>query len=86
MEEKIMSEHHRHEHVVQVVALGKTVDDAVFNGVAGLTDPQGHHAELAFESFDVVKIAGTIAHKPGDHGAVGHIRVTLQATGVHVAK
>jgi hypothetical protein len=81
-----MSEHHRHEHVVQVVALGRTVDEALLNGVAGLTDPQGHHAGLAFDSFEVVRIAGTIGHKSGDHGSVGHIRVTLQATGVHLGK
>ena len=79
-----MSEHHRHEHVVQVVALGRTADEAISNGVAGLTDPQGHHSELTFESFEVIKIAGTIGHKPGDHGSVGHVRVTLQATGIHV--
>lgn len=78
-----MSEHHRHEHVVQLVASGKTLDDAIFNGVAGLTDPEGHHAHLAFDSFEVLKISGTIGHKPGDHGSVGHIRVMLQAVGSH---
>ena len=78
-----MPDHHVHQHVVQVVALGKTVDEAISNGVAGLTDPQGHHAKLTFESFEVLKITGTISHKPGQHGSTGHVRILLQAIGSH---
>jgi len=76
-------EHHLHQHVVQVTASGKTLDEAIFNGVAGLTDPEGHHSGLTFESFEVLKISGTIAHKPGDHGTTGHVKILLQAIGAH---
>lgn len=78
-----MSEHHLHEHMVQVTASGKNLEEAIFNGVAGLTDPQGHHGTLTFDAFEVMKISGTIAHKPGDHGATGHVKVLLQAVGSH---
>ena len=60
-----MSDHHVHQHVVQLVASGKSVDEAIANGVAGLTDPQGHHAKLAFDSFEVLKITGTIRSQAG---------------------
>ena len=72
-----------HQHVVQVVAVGKTVDEAISKAVAGLTDPEGHHAELTFDSFEVLKITGTISHKPSEYGSTGHIRVLLQAMGSH---
>jgi hypothetical protein len=78
-----MSEHHHHQHVVQVTASGKTLDEAIANGIAGLTDPQGHHGSLTFDAFEVLKIAGTIAHKPGAHGSTGHVRILLQANGSH---
>jgi len=78
-----MPNHYVHQHIVQVVALGKTVDEAISNGVAGLTSPKGHHAELTFDSFEVLKIAGTISHKPGEHGSTGHVRIVLQAIGSH---
>jgi len=78
-----MSDHRIHQHIVQVVAVGKSVDEAISQAVAGLTDPQGHHAELTFESFEVLKITGTISHKPGQHGSTGHIRILLQAMGSH---
>jgi hypothetical protein len=35
--------------------------------------------QLTFDSFEVLKITGTISHKPGDHGSTGHVRVLLQA-------
>jgi flavin-binding protein dodecin len=78
-----MSEHHVHEHVVQVTASGKSLEDAIANGIAGLTDPKGHHATLTFNAFEVLKITGTISHKPGTHGDTGHIKVLLQALGSH---
>jgi hypothetical protein len=78
-----MSEHHIHEHVVQVTASGKTIEEAISNGVAGLTDPKGHHATLAFDAFEVLKIMGTISHKPSGHGDTGHVKVLLQALGSH---
>ena len=78
-----MADHHIHQHVVQVTASGKTLEEAIFNGVAGLTDPEGHHSYLTFDSFEVLKISGTIAHKPGDHGTPGHVRILLQAIGAH---
>jgi hypothetical protein len=79
-----MSEHHLHQHVVMAVGSGESFDRAVFNAVAGLTDPKGHHSSLTFDAFEVVNIKGTIGHKPGDHGTPGHIQVTLQALGRHV--
>jgi hypothetical protein len=78
-----MAEHHLHQHVVQVTSSGKNLDEAIFNGIAGLTDPAGHNASLTFDSFEVLKISGTIAHKPGDHGTPGHVKILLQATGSH---
>jgi hypothetical protein len=79
-----MSEHHQHQHVVEAVGSGASLDQAIFNAVAGLTDPEGHHAGLAFDAFEVQKIEGTIAHKAGDHGTVDRVRVTIRALGTHV--
>jgi hypothetical protein len=78
-----MSEHHKHQHIVAAVGLGANVDEAVFNAVAGLTDPQGHHASLCFDAFEVLNIKGTIDHKPGDHGTPGKLQVTIEAMGSH---
>jgi hypothetical protein len=78
-----MSEHHQHQHVMVAVGSGATIDEAIFNGVAGLTDPQGHHADMTFDAFEVLSIKGTIAHKPGDHGAPSRVQVTIQALGTH---
>lgn len=78
-----MSEHHQHQHVVMAAGLGPTVDQAIFNAIAGLTDPQGHHAKLTFNAFEVANIKGTIAHTPGDHGTPGVVQVTIQALGTH---
>ena len=78
-----MSEHHQHQHVVAAVGSGENLDQAIFNAVAGLTDPQGHHAGLTLDSFEVLNIKGTIAHRPGDHGTPGRIQVTIQALGSH---
>jgi hypothetical protein len=80
-----MSEHHRHQHVFATVGAGPTLDQAIFNAVAGLTDPQGHHAKLAFDAFEVVKIKGRIDHKPGDHGTPAEVQVTIEALGTHQA-
>ncbi len=77
-------EHHKHQHVIASVGSGKNLDEAIFNAVAGLTDPKGHHAGLNFESFEVLDIKGTISHPPGDHGKPGHIQVTIQAVGAHL--
>ncbi len=78
-----MSEHHKHQHMVMVVGAGTNIDEAIFNAVAGMTDPQGHHSSLTFDAFEVVNIKGTISHKPGDHGTPAHIQVTLHAVGSH---
>ena len=78
-----MSEHHQHRHVVMAVGSGGTIDQAIFNAVAGLTDPQGHHSSLTFDTFEVLNIKGTIGHKRGDHGTPAHVRVTIQALGAH---
>ena len=78
-----MSEHHKHQHVVMAIGSGPNVDQAIFNAVAGMTDPQGHNSSLTFDAFEVVNIKGTISHKPGDHGTPAHIQVTLQAVGSH---
>jgi hypothetical protein len=63
--------------------MGESIDQAIFNAVAGLTDPQGHHSGLAFDAFEVVNIKGTIAQKPGDHGTPERVQVTIQALGTH---
>ena len=78
-----MSEHHKHLHVAVAIGAGATVDEAIFNAVAGLTDPKGHHANLNFNTFEVLNIKGRIAHNPGDHGTPDAIQVTLQAAGNH---
>jgi hypothetical protein len=78
-----MSEHHKHQHVVSAAGSGATIDEAIFNGIAGLTDPQGYHAALTFNSFEVVNIKGMIADNPGDHGTPGSMQVTIQAAGSH---
>jgi flavin-binding protein dodecin len=79
-----MSEHHQHQHVVMAVGSGASLDQAIFNAVAGLTDPEGHHAGLAFDAFEVQSIKGTIAHKAGEHGTPNRLQVTIQAVGAHV--
>lgn len=78
-----MSEHHKHQHLLAAIGAGKSVDEAIFNAVAGLTDPQGHGGSINFHSFEVVNIKGSIHHEPGDHGTPGQIQVTIQGTGVH---
>jgi hypothetical protein len=78
-------EHHQHQHVVMAVGSGETIDQAIFNAVAGLTDPKGHSGGLTFDAFEVVNIKGSIAHKPGDHGTPQRVRVTIQAMGSHRA-
>ena len=76
-------EHHQHQHVAVVVGSGETIDQAIFNAIAGLTDPKGHHAGLTFDSFEVVHIRGGIAHKAGEHGVPSRVKVTIQAAGIH---
>lgn len=78
-----MAEHHSHQHVVAAAGTGATLDEAIFNAIAGLTDPQGHHGALTFNAFEVLSIKGTIAHAPGDHGTPERIQVTVQALGTH---
>jgi hypothetical protein len=80
-----MSEHHQHQHIAAAVGSGESIDKAIFNAVAGLTDPQGHHAALTFDAFEVLNIKGTIAHTPGDHGTPSRVQVTIQALGTHSA-
>ena len=62
---------------------GESVDQAIFNAVAGLTDPKGHHSTLTFDAFELVKIKGSIVHKQGDHGTPGRVDVLIQALGAH---
>ena len=76
-------EHHKHQHVVMALGSGKNLDEAIFNAVAGMTDPQGHNSRLTFDSFEVTQIKGTISHKPGSHGTPAHFQVTIQAVGAH---
>jgi flavin-binding protein dodecin len=78
-----MSEHHAHQHIAMAIGSGENVDQAIFNAVAGLTDPQGHHGHLTFDSFEVVNIKGKIAHKAGEHGTPERVQVTIQAAGSH---
>lgn len=79
-----MSEHHQHQHVAVAVGSGASIEQAIFNAVAGITDPEGHHAGLEFNSFEVKTIKGTIAHNAGDHGTPNRISVTIEAHGTHV--
>ena len=82
-ENTFMSEHHQHQHIVMAVGSGESIDQAIFNAVAGLTDPQGHHAHLTFDAFEVLNIKGDIAHKAGEHGTPERVTVTVQAVGSH---
>lgn len=78
-----MSKHHQHQHVAMAVGSGADIEQAVFNAVAGLTDPQGHHSTMTFDAFEITKIEGSISHEPGDHGTPGRLSVTIQALGTH---
>ena len=78
-----MADHHQHQHIAMAAGSGETLDQAIFNAVAGLTDPKGHHGNLTFDAFEVVTIKGGIAHKPGEHGTPARVRVTIQAAGTH---
>ena len=44
--------------LVMAVGVGANVDEAIFNAVAGMTDPQGHHGNLTFDSFELVNSRG----------------------------
>ncbi len=70
--------HHPHQHAVKVVATAASLPEAVSHALQGLTDSEGHHAELAFHSFEVVKIGGYFTQ---DGGAV--VQVTVEAFGSH---
>jgi flavin-binding protein dodecin len=78
-----MSEHHQYQHVAMAVRSGETIEQAIFNAVAGLTDPQGYHGHMTFDAFEVLDVKGAIAHKPGDHGTPARVQVTIQAIGTH---
>lgn len=78
-----MSEHHDHRHLVRASAAGATVDEAIANAIAGMTDPQGHHASLTFDTFEVVKVTGSIAHVRGEHGTPARIKVLIEGTAHH---
>jgi flavin-binding protein dodecin len=78
-----MSEHHQHQHVDMAVRSGETIEQAIFNAVAGLTDPQCYHGHMTFDAFEVLDVKGAIAHKPGDHGTPARVQVTIQAIGTH---
>lgn len=79
-----MSKHHQHQHVAMAVGSGGNIEEAIFNAVAGLTDPQGHHSTMTFNAFEVLKIEGAVDHTPGDHGTPGRMTVTIQALGTHM--
>jgi len=78
-----MSEHHEHHHLARASGTGANFDEALFNAIAGLTDPQGHHPGLSFDAFEILKVSGTILHPRGDHGTPGRIRVLIEATAHH---
>jgi hypothetical protein len=78
-----VSEHHQHQHVVMAVGSGESIDQAIFNAVAGLTDPQGHHGHLTFDAFEVLNIKGVIGQKAGEHGTPERVQVSIQAMGSH---
>jgi len=78
-----MAIHHVHQHILLVTATGKTLDEAIANGIAGLTDPEGHHARLTFDSFEVQKISGAIEHKAGGYASAAQVKILLQAAGSH---
>jgi hypothetical protein len=78
-----MSEHHEHHHLARASGTGDTFEAALFNAIAGLTDPKGHHPGLTFDSFEVIKISGSITHPKGDHGRPGKIRVLIEGTAHH---
>jgi hypothetical protein len=71
-------ETHPHQHAVKVVASALSLDAALSHALAGLVDPQGHHARLAFTRFEVVKIAGVFAPD-----GVPSVQVTVEAFGAH---
>jgi hypothetical protein len=55
-----MSEHHQHQHVAMAARSGETIEQAIFNAVAGLTDPQGYRGYMTFDAFEVLDVKGAI--------------------------
>jgi flavin-binding protein dodecin len=73
-----------HQDVITVVSSGKTVDEAIQDGIAEVTERPGHHADLHFKTFEVVSIQGTIEQsQKGQSGKVNAVQVVLRVFGTH---
>lgn len=50
-----------HQDVITIIASSdKSFDDAVAQGIKQLKDPNGHHKNLKFTSYEVAQMQGTI--------------------------
>jgi len=69
---------HPHQHSVKVIGSGVNLEQALSHALAGLTDPEGHYSRMSFQSFEVIKLAGTIAPD-----GIRTVLVTLEAYASH---
>lgn len=69
---------HPHQHSVKVVSSGTNVEQALSHALAGLADPDGHYTHLVFQSFEVLRIAGTF----GPDGRPS-VQLTVEAYASH---
>ena len=67
-----------HQHGVKVIGTGRSVDEALSHALSGLLDPKGHQSHIAFQAFDVLKIAGTV-----NADGSPTVQVTVEAYGSH---
>ncbi len=76
-----MKSTHKNEHqdVITIIASSdESFDDAVAQGIQQLKDPEGHHRDLTFTSYEVVQMQGTICDdgnscKPEFYQVVMHV-------------
>ncbi|ACK69637.1 hypothetical protein PCC7424_1187 [Gloeothece citriformis PCC 7424] len=67
------------------VASPLSIEAAIEEGIKELTEPNGHHDDLHFKTFEVLTIQGTIESPgPGKGGKVALYQVILRAFGSHV--
>jgi len=75
--------HDDHQDVITIAATGSSIEAALADGLAELTDPNGHHKHLVFRGFEVVTIQGTLDHAKGSKATVTKFQVVLRAFGTH---
>lgn len=69
---------HPHQHSVKVVGSGPDLEQALTHALDGLTDPDGHFSQMAFQRFELIKVDGSFAAD-----GPRTVQVTLEAYASH---